>query len=732
MVLMQETRSLQLTTPLDENELVLTAFSGREELSRIFRFDLTMLSDNNAIPASALVGKKVTFSIRQADDSLRCFNGIVSQFLAGEEDTVGRREYQAEVVPWIWCLTKSSNCRVFQDKSVPDIIKQVFEDRGFHDRQDFDLSRLKGEYPVREYCVQYRETDFNFVSRLIEEEGLFYFFEHTDGEHKLVLADSLLVYKNCKENEVDCPRDAGSEPVSDHLTSWKRRWRFRTGKWSHTDYNFETPSINLMAEEQSIVELRSGNQYEHYDYVGKHRTTDDGRRLARLRMEQEEVEYEVVHGSSTCRTFAVGGKFKVKQHGSETERGTSHVITAITHTAVEPNAYETGTVAERTYRNSFECIPDSVVYRPARTTPKPFIRGPHTAVVDGPPGTEIHVDHKYGRVKVRFHWDRDLNCDGNNSCWVRVAQLSAGNRWGTSFWPRVGQEVVVQFLEGDPDQPVIIGSLYNAEQMPPYLGQGPDKKHRSDEYLSGIKSCTSPGGKGFNEIRFDDRQGSEQVFIHAQGRMDTRVRGSHSHTVGSGHHLCVGGEMREKVNKDKHVIVEGRELRLSRDEKHVEVLGDEYRHHHRDLHSRVVGKEFHLTDHDKHSAGLGDEFRLTEKDRHDSVYGNLLTLVNKNHAERVTQERYLSADKVVVQADSEICLSVGGNFVKIDETGVTIVGAKVKVNCGGTPSFARGESLPRPSLPEMPGPLDTPEDPAGADTAVAGLVSSRQCAPDQV
>lgn len=272
MALTQKTRLLGLQTPLGEDQLLLTAFRGHEAVSRPFLFQLDMISDNSAVAATDIVGKNVTLSIKLADNSPRFFNGFVSRFAAGDEDDQGRRNYRAEVVPWLWFLTRTSDCRIFQRKKVPDIIEQVFADLGFSDYQ----LQLTGTHPERDYCVQYRETDFQFVSRLMEEEGICYFFQHESGKHTLVIADHAGAYVDCQEQQVDYPRDVGSRAIHDHLTSWQHHYEFRTGKCAQTDYNFEKPSTDLMTNSNTVVKLPGNDKYEFYDYPGRYAETGDG------------------------------------------------------------------------------------------------------------------------------------------------------------------------------------------------------------------------------------------------------------------------------------------------------------------------------------------------------------------------------------------------------------------------------------------------------------------------
>jgi type VI secretion system secreted protein VgrG len=469
-----------------------------------------MIADQADIQAADIVGKNVTFSVDLADDTPRYFNGFVSRFSAGDEDD-GRRNYRAEVVPWLWFLTRTADCRIFQNKKIPEIVQQVFSDLGF---TDFEF-QLKLSHKQWEYCVQYRETDFQFVTRLLEQEGIFFYFRHENGKHTLVLADHPGGYFDCPENQVDFPPSVGGMAIKDHITAWEHSYEFCTGKWAQTDYNFQTPSTSLLTQTGSVVQLPGIDRFEVFDYPGEYAQRSDGDTETKVRMQEVEAAHDVVHGSAGCKTFSPGGKFSIGVHRSATEEGKGYVLTSVRHAAREASGYETSSVPTGAdYTNSFTCIPDSVVFRPQRLTPKPAIQGLQTAVVVGPPGEEIYVD-KFARVKVQFHWDRVGKRDENSSCWIRVSQTNAEKGFGTMHIPRVGAEVVVAFLEGDPDQPLIVGRVYHAENMPPYGLPGA-------KTISGVKSKTYKGS-GYNEMIVDDTPGKELVRIHAQKNMSTKV-----------------------------------------------------------------------------------------------------------------------------------------------------------------------------------------------------------------
>jgi type VI secretion system secreted protein VgrG len=416
-----------------------------------------------------------------------------------------------------------------------------------------------------------------------------------------------------------------------------------------------------------------------------------------------------IRGASTCRQLTPGFKFFLATLpgdalGSGLKADGAYLVTSVTHSAATPADRRSGTPEAFRYTNKFTAMPIGLPYRPPRVTPKPRVPGTQTAVVCGPKGQEIFAD-KYGRVKVQFHWDRAGKYDGDSSCWIRVATYWAGRRWGATHVPRIGQEVIVDFLEGDPDRPIIVGSVYNPDQMPPYLGEGPDSQHRNDPKISGIKSNTTPGGKGYNELRFNDTKGREQVFIHSQGNYDVRINANSMTSIGGSANLTVGGEKDGKKSGD--------------------------------FRQRVF--------HDLHHHIGNDEIRWVEHDRNDTVKNNVVeevisggrysavpngNIVQHGQAIYVTSDTnlVLQAANMYMNATSMIQLNVGGNLVTIDATGVTVFGTLTKVNCPG--SVAR----PVPAIPPVPpanGVLAgsntlKPDDPEPADGAVSGISSAPQ------
>jgi type VI secretion system secreted protein VgrG len=539
----EKDRFLNLQTTLGDDKFLLRSFSGHEGISQLFHFHLDMLSEDPAVSFDDIVGQNVSFSVRLADTSeARYFNGYVSRFsqLPGEERLT---HYQAEVVPWLWFLTRTADCRIFQNQSVPAIVEQVFKAFQF---TDYEL-QLRGSYQPLEYCVQYRETAFNFVSRLMEQEGIYYFFKHENGKHTLVLADSPSVHEPCPgQSRIMFERTVGMvRREEDVVFSWKQEQSFRTGKVAITDYNFETPTTDLSVGIASQINQGGNHRFEVYDYPGEYGKHSAGDQQAKLRIEAEEAAHAVYSGDSDCRSFRAGYKFELFGHERRDQNG-SYLLTSVSHAAEEGGFYSgTGSKTDSTYRNTFTAIASSVPFRPLRATPKPMIYGTQTAVVSGPSGEEVYTD-KHGRIKVQFHWDRIGQRNENSSCWVRCAQVWAGKGWGGMIIPRIGQEVVVSFLEGNPDRPLVTGTVYNALQTPPYPLPG-------KQVVSTLRSCSSKGGGNSNEIRFDDTKGSEHFYVHAAHDHDTLVDNNRRETIGRDSHHLVKGFQYERTEGDRNI-----------------------------------------------------------------------------------------------------------------------------------------------------------------------------------
>jgi type VI secretion system secreted protein VgrG len=562
----------KIETPLGENKLLLRGFRGSEGMSRLFRFELDLISEDNNITFTDIIGKNVTITVKLSDGTPRYFNGVISRFGQGGSDETFTT-YYAEMVPWLWFLTRAADCRIFQNKSIPDIIKQIFSDLNFNDFSDM----LKGTYEARDYCVQYRETSFNFVSRLMEEYGIFYYFRHDQGKHTLVLGDD-------SSSDPDCPGQnqfrfyVRSSAVLDEdvINSWEAEQELRTGKSTLTDYNFTTPGTNLLATTATIDTVGGNSQFDTYDYPGNYLTKSDGQALTKIRMQEEEAVHLAIKGTSDGRSMASGYKFSLTEFYRD-DMNSSYLLTEINHVGVPASYASSKSGQQDHYSNSFTCIPASVPFRPRRVTPRPTITGPQPAVIVGPSGEEIYTD-QYGRVKVQFFWDRLGKNDENSSCWMRVSQLFAGKGWGAMFLPRIGQEVLVDFMEGDPDQPVITGRVYNADQTVP--GTLPDHMN-----VSGWRTHSTKGGgeHDCNVLAFDDTKGSEVFYMRAEKDMAVRVQNNEDTHVMNNQTITVDNDRTESVTKGNesveikqgnrsHQVTAGNEsLKVSQGNRSVEV-----------------------------------------------------------------------------------------------------------------------------------------------------------------
>ncbi len=575
-------RPLGVTTPLGPDALLLVGLSGKESLSSLYQYDLDLVAERDTdVPFENLLGQPIGVRLAMPKGS-RYFHGIcIGARQGGSDETF--TDYRLEIVPNFWLWTKRQQSRIFQHLSVPDILKIVLK--------GLDVSfEQQGTFLPRDYCVQYRESDFAFASRLMEEEGIYYFFTHTEKGHQLVLANtakshpdlpdsSTLIYKSIHDRIED------DEEV---VREWAKRQELTSGKVTLWDHSFELPHKHLEAQKgieagvqvgQANHKLAVGNndRLEIYDYPGAYAQRfsgtdpgggdrpgdlpnifEDNTRTVAIRMQQETLRSILIDAASNCAQVIAGHKFTLAQSvGNELTRFARadgrYVVTAVTHNARVSSSYRSGDWGATQYSNTFQCIPYALPYRPPQTTPKPVVPGSQTAVVVGPTGEEIFTD-KYSRVKVQFHWDRAGKHNADSSCWVRVATHWAGKQWGIIHIPRIGQEVVVDFLEGDPDRPIIVGSVYNAETMPPYALPG-------SKTQSGIKTRSSLGGDGeaFNEICFEDKKGSELLSIRAEKDQTIAVENDESHWVGNDRLKTIDRDETTLVHHDRTETVDNNE-----------------------------------------------------------------------------------------------------------------------------------------------------------------------------
>jgi type VI secretion system secreted protein VgrG len=501
----QEGVYLSVDTPLGTDKLILLALHGEERLSGLFRFHLEMAAQDANLNFEDVVGKSATVSIALAGGETRYINGVVKRFYQAGTDARSTT-YRAELVPWLWRLALTSDSRIFQDQTVPEIVEAVFTGLGL---TDYRLSLTK-TYDSRDYCVQYQETALDFVTRLLEDEGIWFYFEHADGQHTLVLADDASSHPACPglpDSVRYWSAEAGATSA-DAVTSCTYEQQLAVGKYVVDDFNFETPENDLVQEQEAEGGDTSASRYE---YPAGFTETTAGEQRAGVRLESHRWASTLLRGEGLAPAFCAGHTFTLVGHEREAVN-TQWVLHRVAHHATLTH-----------YANRFEAFLGEVPFRPPRRTPRPRIAGTQTALVVGKQGEEIWTD-EYGRVKVQFHWDREGQSDENSSCWVRVAQGWAGQGWGSVFIPRLGQEVVVTFLEGDPDRPLVTGGVYNATQTVPYTL--PDEGTKST-----IKGNSSKGGGGFNEIRFEDKKDGEEVYLHAQKDLQIQVLNDQTSTI---------------------------------------------------------------------------------------------------------------------------------------------------------------------------------------------------------
>lgn len=481
---------------LGKDTLVLTNFEGTEYISDLFEFDITVVSENLELKPESIVGNTATITINNRHG--RVFHGYIRSFSHGEVKHHNLRTYKMTMVPWLWFLSKTNNHRIFQDKNTKEIVSQVFLDLGF---TDFDFRAAGGKQ--RDYCVQHNESDLHFVSRLLEEEGFAYYFKHDKSKHQLIIVDQKNAYDEVAETNLEYSN--GNSP-NEQITRWEHLYNFKKGQWSLSDYNFKEPAKKLFSNTRTTSRFANNRKFEHYEYAGMYDFSlgDD---LVKIRLDAEEAGIDTVSGSSDCTSFYAGGKFKVEKHDNASEKG-EYVVVSVHHKALD-NTHYTGQDGATGYQNDFICMPSKVHFRPTVVHRKPEMRGPQSAIVTGPAGEEIYVD-ELGRVKVQFYWDRDGKLDEKTSCYIRVMQAWAGTQWGASFIPRIGHEVIVDFIDGDPDRPIITGTVYNGKNRPPF----------SSKTKSGIRTHSTKGGSASNcnELIFDDKKDAEQIFIHASKR----------------------------------------------------------------------------------------------------------------------------------------------------------------------------------------------------------------------
>ncbi|HUB15134.1 MAG TPA: type VI secretion system tip protein TssI/VgrG [Acetobacteraceae bacterium] len=540
-VYLQDRRLLRIDTVLGADHVLLVGVDGTDRISTLYAYDLELVSTDPDLTADQLLGSAARIYIcPEGAEQPISVDGIISRFTVMGRESRGLRLYRARLVPMMWLLTRSSDCRIFQDQDVRSIVDTVLADFGVQRRE----WKLSGHHGQHEFCVQYRETAYDFVCRLLEEEGISFYFRQDDSGHTLVMCDSNHGFGQCVDANVPL---RATDHVLGGVTQWERSYRVRSGQWALQDYNFETPSTDLVTQRKTVNPVLAKRALEMYDYPGRYEQRDNGNTIAQWRIEYEEAAYEGVAGESSCPGFAAGTCFNLSNAANDQD-AQQFLLIEVHHTAEDWNLLTHD--GKSSYANTFRCAPQAVPYRPPMRTPRPRIHGAQTAVVTGPSGAEIFTD-KYGRIKVQFPWDRYGKKNDHSSCFIRVAQTWAGRSFGGWFLPRIGQEVVVTFLEGDPDRPLVVGSVYNAEQTVPF-------PLPANATQSGLRTRSSMAGSAANcnEFRFEDKKGSEEVLFHAEKDLTKEVEHDASHWVGHDETTTVDHDRTEHVKNNETITID--------------------------------------------------------------------------------------------------------------------------------------------------------------------------------
>jgi len=632
-----------------EHDLQVLAFSGREAISQPYRFDLELVSELPDLDLQALLHKPAFLAFDPAGMGI---HGLVHRIAQGES---GKRltRYRVTLVPQLAYLAHRTNQRIFQHLSVPQIIAQVLEEHGIQaNAYRFQLGPVI--YPPREYCVQYDETDLHFIQRLCEEEGIHYHFEHSTRGHVLVFGDDQTSFARLGQPTAYL-QDNGMTADEPVIKRFAVRVATRTSRVSRRDYDFEQPRLLMGAAYRAEPAQASNSQpdLEDYDYPGRFTERARGKQSSQRALERHRSDCRLAEGSSDQPSLVSGHLLEISDHPRR-EWNDLWLLTEVLHEGKQPqvleesitNNVDTGDGFAQGYRNRFSATPWDIPFRPPLNHPKPKVLGSQTAVVTGPAGEEIHCD-EYGRVRVQFHWDREGQADDKTSCWLRVSSSWAGDRYGGIAIPRVGMEVLVTFLEGDPDQPLVTGCLYHKEHQVPY--DLPANKTRTV-----FKTLSSPSGGGYNELRIEDRKGAEQIYLHAQRDWDENIEHDQKIRVGHERHDTVEANSYSEFRAEEHLIVAG--------DRKVEVKPDDH---------LTVGQTQHIKLGTAHLTKAGREIHLK------------------------------AGQKMVIEAGIELTLKAGGSFIKLDPGGITVSGPLARINAGGAPGKGSGIKIKSPVLPGM-------------------------------
>ncbi|AOI85610.1 type VI secretion system tip protein VgrG [Burkholderia cepacia] len=688
------------------DDLKFHTLDGSDELGRLFEFRIEALADSHSLSLKDMLGKPVTVRIEQQDLSTRYLNGIVARAsLAGRR---AERYYGYELIvrPWLWLATRRSDCRIFQNKTVPEIVQEVLSTYGFPIE-----SHLAETYVPRDYCVQYNETDAAFVSRLMEFEGIYYWFRHAEDTHTLMLSDAMSSHTALPGYETIpyIARDRTAIADEEHIDGWLPAQEVSVGKHQTTDYDYTKPRADLSSQK---VDPRGHDHdsFASFEWPGGYRDDAPGAHYSRVRLEEQQAEHERASADTDVRGAAPGHLFTLA-HCPRADQNREYLIVRCQYRFQE-NAYASDQGAEAVVHQTMMLVqPSSLPYRSPRDTPRPRTNGPQTATVVGPPGEEIWTD-QYGRVKLQFRWDRYGQSNQDSSCWVRVSSPWAGGGFGGVQIPRVGDEVVVDFLNGDPDEPIVTGRVYNGEKMPPWGLPGSATQ-------SGLLSRSSPGGttEHANAFRFEDKKGAEQLWMHAERNFDAETELDHSLSVGNNHTHTVGNDetMQVKNNRQRSVgqnetvnIGQNRVAQIGANETHG-VVGNRTRTvgqnetvtiaANRDatiggVHTETVAKAKTETIGEAKTLNVGQMYQTTSQDMktlvasaHTEEIGTRTSTIAKAHTHTVGGEHTVNVGanhttnvqhQVLVNAGDQLALVCGMSSIVMKSDGtITIQGVNV-------------------------------------------------------
>ncbi|QPI44032.1 MULTISPECIES: type VI secretion system tip protein TssI/VgrG [Pectobacterium] len=635
---MANSTGLQFTVKvgaLAAGTFAVVGFRLDEGLNRPFSLSLSLASAQPDVDFGAVLDQPCELMVWYEGELKRRVSGIVSGFTQG--DTGFRRtRYQIEVRPALWRLGLRTNARIFQAQKPEAIISMLLEEAGITDY----AFALRNEHAVREYCVQYRESDLAFITRLAAEEGMYFFHEYEEGKHRVVFADDAGALTKGPELFFNLATQGLSE--GEYVRRFHYAERVSTAEVELKDYSFKTPAYGLSHKKMSGELEHQRESYQHYDYPGRYKQDPSGKAFSGYRLDALRSGAVTSEGESNCAGLMPGSTFTLTEHPNTTLNAVWQTV-SVTHVGQQPQALEEESGGEpTTMSNSFAVVKGTTTWRAAMPY-KPMVDGPQIATVVGPTGEEIYCD-PYGRVKLQFPWDRYGASNDQSSCWVRVSQGWAGGQYGMIAIPRIGHEVIVSFLEGDPDQPIVTGRTFHATNPTPY--PLPANKTRT------VLRTKTHQGEGFNELRFEDQAGQEEIYLHGQ--------------------------------KDLKALVENDVVWHIKHDAHTEIDNERV--------TRVKAND-HLT---------------VENEKRDHVKGDLSLTVDASMHQKLGQALLVEAGeevhvkagaKVVLEAGAELTLKVGGSFVKIDPSGVTLVGPGIKMNSGGSPGCGSGWAGQLPSLP---------------------------------